>query len=757
MAWLSGYSCRQQINVTGKSGAGINYRILLLVGESSGASGGDFDLNSNCTNFPNDIRFTDNDGVTKLKHELELPIAGTSPNRLATVWVEVADNLDSDQSIYCYYGRSGASSDSQHVLPILEKFDFRSSGVWHGNCGGTPSAIHYAGTYNKTYWSFIRQDGGVVVKSYDHNSGEVDEYIVATLLHASDHLNPSLLIRSDGKVIVFYSWPNSDASQVDYIYCKISTNAEDISSWGSQITVTYQSNHEAVFHTVCSLSGESNKIYCFFREQQLNYASISYVTSTDNGSTWSSSQRLLQGISGQSWVYLRLDNDANTIYFAVSWHPYHVTSSIYAFYYENGYLYEPDGTQICAFPSGLPIDQDDLTGTCVVYDATEGGHYKAWIWEIALHNGTPYIVFDTFAVEWTDHRYNYARWTGSAWDEHEITHGGGYISEDISQDPGCVTYSGGITIDQENPNIVYISTNYNLSQFEIKKGITSDGGASWNWTDITSGSSYKNCRPKVVYNHTSDFPILWLCGPYGDYHDASFSTRIIRESFEDIWAVNDAIAHRSCLDQNQQFELRNPHTAARPIFTGYMRSVNTVTSRIALVENYLSWTTDSANEAWGGACLYFDDDNYALIQPRDSAGVLRCRIFQGGSEVYSYISSVSKGKTVRVTYDFSNYNIKFYYWSGSAWTQLGTTQTYNLGSTARVCLSAYDHTGFTGANPVIIDGLYFRSVTDPEPVFSSAGSEETTGGWTGKISGVNTPAKIMGIDVANIAEVKGVA
>ncbi len=35
--------------------------------------------------------------------------------------------------------------------------------------------------------------------------------------------------------------------------------------------------------------------------------------------------------------------------------------------------------------------------------------------------------------------------------------------------------------------------------------------------------------------------------------------------------------------------------------------------------------------------------------------------------------------------------------------------------------------------------------------------EFTVVGWTGKISGVTNPAKIMGVDVANIAKVKGVA
>lgn len=39
----------------------------------------------------------------------------------------------------------------------------------------------------------------------------------------------------------------------------------------------------------------------------------------------------------------------------------------------------------------------------------------------------------------------------------------------------------------------------------------------------------------------------------------------------------------------------------------------------------------------------------------------------------------------------------------------------------------------------------------------SLGGYITPPGWTGKISGVTNPAKIMGVEVANIAKVKGVA
>jgi len=55
-----------------------------------------------------DIRFTDDDGETLLDHWRETYTVSTS----AVFWVEVADNLDSSQDIYMYYGNAGASTAS---------------------------------------------------------------------------------------------------------------------------------------------------------------------------------------------------------------------------------------------------------------------------------------------------------------------------------------------------------------------------------------------------------------------------------------------------------------------------------------------------------------------------------------------------------------------------------------------------------------------------------------------------------------------
>ncbi len=124
-AWLSGYSYRKMITITGQPGAGTGYQVLLKVGESSGSSGADFHIENHAENFPNDIRFTDNDETTELAHWLE-KTEGSSPNRTVYFWVKVNDNLDSDQNIYIYYGNSSASSASDGEATFLFFDDFNS-------------------------------------------------------------------------------------------------------------------------------------------------------------------------------------------------------------------------------------------------------------------------------------------------------------------------------------------------------------------------------------------------------------------------------------------------------------------------------------------------------------------------------------------------------------------------------------------------------------------------------------------------------
>jgi len=124
-SWLTGWNYRKLITISGSSGAGAGYQVLLKVGESSGASGAHFHIEGHSANFPADIRFTDDDETTLLSHWLE-KIEGSAPNRVAYFWVKVNDNLDSSRNIFIYYGNSSASSASNGDATFLLFDDFNS-------------------------------------------------------------------------------------------------------------------------------------------------------------------------------------------------------------------------------------------------------------------------------------------------------------------------------------------------------------------------------------------------------------------------------------------------------------------------------------------------------------------------------------------------------------------------------------------------------------------------------------------------------
>jgi hypothetical protein len=76
-------------------------------------------------------------------------------------------------------------------------------------------------------------------------------------------------------------------------------------------------------------------------------------------------------------------------------------------------------------------------------------------------------------------------------------------------------FAGGITLDHENTNNVYMSRQIN-GMHEIDKWTTSDGGTTWDSLAITRGSAKKNTRPIAPIGHKpyGKLDVVWM---YGDY------------------------------------------------------------------------------------------------------------------------------------------------------------------------------------------------------------------------------------------------
>lgn len=123
MGWLTGWTYRKSVTLSRASGAVTNYQMKLLVGESSGATGKNVDCGRRCLSTFNDLRFTKADGTTLLDYWIE-SISGTTPNQLATVWIEFDFIGTSATTFYMYYGKADATAGSNGSNTFLFFDDF---------------------------------------------------------------------------------------------------------------------------------------------------------------------------------------------------------------------------------------------------------------------------------------------------------------------------------------------------------------------------------------------------------------------------------------------------------------------------------------------------------------------------------------------------------------------------------------------------------------------------------------------------------
>ena len=134
MAWLTGWLYRKAITVSNGS---ADYQTKVLVGESSGATGEEVDCGGKCQTDFDDLRFTGSDGQTLLDYWIE-SITGTTPNQLATIWVQ--NDATPSTTCYMYYGKADATavSDGDATFPFYDHFPNSSVDTNKWTVAGTP-------------------------------------------------------------------------------------------------------------------------------------------------------------------------------------------------------------------------------------------------------------------------------------------------------------------------------------------------------------------------------------------------------------------------------------------------------------------------------------------------------------------------------------------------------------------------------------------------------------------------------------------
>jgi len=112
--WLRGYKYRRAITITNNAQEVSNYQVLIVLTPQN------FDY-SKAKPDGSDIRFTKDDGITKLPYWIEL----WNPNGESWIWVKIDHLPLGDTTIYMYYGNPEAESEEnpEQVFDFFDHFD----------------------------------------------------------------------------------------------------------------------------------------------------------------------------------------------------------------------------------------------------------------------------------------------------------------------------------------------------------------------------------------------------------------------------------------------------------------------------------------------------------------------------------------------------------------------------------------------------------------------------------------------------------
>jgi hypothetical protein len=352
------------------------------------------------------------------------------------------------------------------------------------------------------------------------------EYILGSWRSRDDHNNPALLKLANGKILAAYT-KHHEEPKLYWRLADIDASGQKL-VWGPELSKTVEAN--ATYNNLFQLLEENGRIYNFIRAIGFN---PNFLYSDDMGRSWQGPFVLIESGDDLTRPYVKYTgNGQDRIDFLYTdGHPRDVpNNSVYHLYYKKGGFYKSDGTFIKKLEQVKQVPLVPSDGTKIYDGSTETG--RGWIWDLEYdEQGQPVAVY----INSTDHaagkdlRYRYAYWNADQekWVEWQIAFAGTHLYVPENH------YAGGITIDPQDTNTVYISTDVNPTtgrpnpsgRYQIHRGIMSRDTKDFKWTQLTFDTDADNIRPVVPRRHNCTICLIWLQGQYKTY--TNYNTSIV--------------------------------------------------------------------------------------------------------------------------------------------------------------------------------------------------------------------------------------
>ena len=347
------------------------------------------------------------------------------------------------------------------------------SGAW--SYFGDPRAVHAGG---RTFVGWADRRATRTSSALDRNR-LIEHQRLGPRLTIDDHNNPSLYVRTDGRIMVFYSAHNGPQ-----MYYRVSAKPHSIARFSKARSDRHEHALGRWGYTYPNPLRADGRLWLLFRgaNWQPSY--------TIRGARWSRAQTLVRGPlsrgrrgvllgqGGRHRPYAKYDSDGERIHGDV--HRGQPRGRTPTRSGTPGSTTPASTTRPAAAIARLggapPVGKLDRVR------ANSG--YQQWALDIAVSPFGPIIVYMRRTLR---PEYWWARYDGRRWRNYRITR---YAHTPRS--PGAV---GGATLDHEDPSIVYLSRlTPGRPGHDVEVWRTPDGGRSWKRTTITR-SQTDDLRP----------------------------------------------------------------------------------------------------------------------------------------------------------------------------------------------------------------------------------------------------------------------